>query len=324
MRHHHPVGDEKLKAAGIGTFDERVYRVLLTRTSATAAELMPDLGDSQARVTKALGRLHDLGLVGQLAGEGKRFAAIDPASGVEALVRDQERALDLVRVAARELGELYRHGAGGRQGDEIEIVHGPEALGRRFVQLQQETTEEFMALDRPPYVLATENPVEERALDRGVRYRVVYSPEALAHPIVGKDIERLVRAGEDARMLTGVRVKLAIADRSTALLPLSLDVGDGLRAAIIHQSTLLDALVDYWELCWQQAIPFGAEVSGELTDDDRALLTLLVAGLKDDAIARQLGWSLRTMRRRVRRLHELTGTSNRFQAGAVAMRRGWL
>ncbi|MGZ0151476.1 hypothetical protein ACXJJ3_30785 [Kribbella sp. WER1] len=107
-------------------------------------------------------------------------------------------------------------------------------------------------------------------------------------------------------------------------MPLSLDVGDGLRAAVVHQSTLLDALVDYWQLCWQQAIPFGAEASGELTEDDRALPTLLVAGLKDDAIARQLGWSLRTMRRRVRRLHELTGTSNRFQAGAVAMRRGWL
>jgi DNA-binding NarL/FixJ family response regulator len=54
------------------------------------------------------------------------------------------------------------------------------------------------------------------------------------------------------------------------------------------------------------------------------MLTLLVSGLKDEAIARQLGWSLRTMRRRTSRLHELLGADNRFQAGVNAARRGWI
>nr|WP_284716815.1 LuxR C-terminal-related transcriptional regulator [Streptomyces sp. G1] len=54
------------------------------------------------------------------------------------------------------------------------------------------------------------------------------------------------------------------------------------------------------------------------------LLALLVSGLKDEAIARQLGWSVRTMRRRMSRLHDQLGAANRFQAGAVAARRGWI
>ncbi|MEV6046162.1 sigma factor-like helix-turn-helix DNA-binding protein [Streptomyces xanthochromogenes] len=61
-----------------------------------------------------------------------------------------------------------------------------------------------------------------------------------------------------------------------------------------------------------------------LTEEDRQMLTLLVSGLKDEAIARQLGWSVRMMRRRISRLHEELGAANRFQAGVIAARRGWI
>ncbi|MFI7130057.1 TrmB family transcriptional regulator [Nonomuraea sp. NPDC050153] len=56
--------------------------------------------------------------------------------------------------------------------------------------------------------------------------------------------------------------------------------------------------------------------------DDRRLLALLAAGLKDDAIARQLGTSPRTLRRRLRHLLDELNAETRFQAGAQASRRG--
>lgn len=37
-----------------------------------------------------------------------------------------------------------------------------------------------------------------------------------------------------------------------------------------------------------------------------------------------MGWSVRTMRRRISRLHEQLGAANRFQAGVIAARRGWI
>jgi DNA-binding NarL/FixJ family response regulator len=55
----------------------------------------------------------------------------------------------------------------------------------------------------------------------------------------------------------------------------------------------------------------------------RFLLQELAAGAKDEQIARTLGLSLRTVRRRVADLIEL-GVDNRFQAGVEAVRRGWL
>jgi DNA-binding NarL/FixJ family response regulator len=48
------------------------------------------------------------------------------------------------------------------------------------------------------------------------------------------------------------------------------------------------------------------------------LLGLLVAGLKDETIARQLGVSLRTVQRRIAALMHELGARTRFQAGVAA------
>lgn len=58
--------------------------------------------------------------------------------------------------------------------------------------------------------------------------------------------------------------------------------------------------------------------------EERALLGLLASGLKDEAIARQLGVHVHTARRRITALLARLGAGTRFQAGVQAGRRGWL
>ncbi|EFD65029.1 transcriptional regulatory protein [Streptomyces lividans TK24] len=60
------------------------------------------------------------------------------------------------------------------------------------------------------------------------------------------------------------------------------------------------------------------------TEEERQLLALFAAGVKDDAIARQFGVSTRTLRRRIQNLYAELGTTNRFGAGVAAARRNWL
>ena len=45
---------------------------------------------------------------------------------------------------------------------------------------------------------------------------------------------------------------------------------------------------------------------------------------KDEQIARALGMSVRTVRRRVADLMDELGADSRFQAGVEAVRRGWI
>lgn len=308
-----------LAPLGVDSFDESIYRAILTVRTAIPVDIARLVDCTPARAAKALSRLRDHGLVGRLSGQRLRYAAIEPQTAVDALVRSRSADLDRVRTAAAELTELFATSDGGTS-EEVEIVTGSEALGRWFVRLQQEAHDEVTTLDRPPYALTTSNPVEATALTRGVTYRAIYAPEAIGWPGVLDDIRELVGHGEQARVLPGIRVKLAISDRRLALMPLSLDLSD-LRAAVIRPSSLLDALIDYWEACWRQAVPLDEPADDPLGDDLRALLTLLVSGLKDEAIARQLGWSIRTMRRRISSLYSLLGAANRFQAGVIASRR---
>jgi len=311
-----------LTPAGVDPFDEEVYRAILARPSGTPAELAADLGHSADRVGRALDRLYRHGLVGRLSGARRRYAAIEPNTAVGALIRARAEELDQVAEATAELSRMFA-AAKASEAEEVEILTGREALGRWFVRLQQEAREEVITLDRPPYALTTANPVESNAMTRGVRYRAIYAPEALDWPGVHDDIRQLVADGEQARVLPGLRVKLAIADKRLALMPLSLDMTD-VRAAVIRSSSLLDALIDYWELAWRQALPLDGPTVDPVSEEDRALLRMLVSGLKDEAIARQLDWSIRTMRRRMSRLQALLGAENRFQAGVIAARRGWI
>jgi DNA-binding NarL/FixJ family response regulator len=69
--------------------------------------------------------------------------------------------------------------------------------------------------------------------------------------------------------------------------------------------------------------PVDAEV--EHYDAQRQiLLTLMTAGLTDETIALQLGISVRTVRRRIRRVMDELGVVTRFQAGLQAAKRGWI
>jgi malate dehydrogenase (oxaloacetate-decarboxylating) len=62
------------------------------------------------------------------------------------------------------------------------------------------------------------------------------------------------------------------------------------------------------------------DVHGLVTEDT---VTACV-GLTDSAIARAEGWSERTTQRRIQRLMSTLGATTRFQAAALAARRGWL
>ncbi|MDG4791511.1 helix-turn-helix domain-containing protein [Micromonospora sp. WMMD1102] len=325
-----PAAEVALAGAGLNASDEAVYRAVLGRPATTPAEVAAVVGQRAERVVAALDRLRAAGLVTRLAGRRRRYAPTEPRSALESLLNARRAELDRARDTIGELAELFTAAqSDSRSAEMIEVLIGRAALGGWFVRMQRDAREEMLTLDRPPYALAASNPIEPVTLSRGVRYRAVYAPQALEVPGALNEIDQLIARGEQARVLPGLPIKLAIADRRIALLPLTLDMTN-VRAIVVHSSTLLAALLDLFESYWQQALPLRGLPGGDtdalddLAEDDQSLLRLLVSGLKDEAIARQLGWSLRTMRRRMRRMLDQLGAENRFQAGVRAARRGWL
>jgi sugar-specific transcriptional regulator TrmB len=317
-----------LGAFGLSEEDESTYLVLLSLPSATRAELARRGGASPTQLAASLVRLQARGLARRLPGRPARYVAAPPDAAIEALVHDHELQLQRVRATTGEL--LVRYRAGRLTLDPanlVEVIVGQDAIAQRFRELQAAATEEMLVFDRPPYAQRAGNAGQLAILGRGVRWRAVYTPESLELPGMPEELGRLMDAGEEARLLANLPMKLAIADRSAALVTLTAETAQD-QAAVIHRSTLLDALMVLFEQFWDQAVPLAADerrqVAAGLTDPDRRIMALLLTGAKDDAIARQLGLSQRTMRRRMRALFDALGVSTRFQAGVQAARRGWI
>ncbi|UMG93791.1 helix-turn-helix domain-containing protein [Nocardioides sp. TF02-7] len=309
---------------GVRPVEEAVYRALLARTAAAPAELTGPSGQPEPDVAASLAALEELGLVTRVPGARGRFRAVRPDVAVDVLAARRREELTRAQAAARELVAVMPAEERHRPEDIVEVVAGRDAIAARFEQLLAATREELLVLDRPPYVAdaaRSESSVRDLLRDEVV-VRGIYAPEALELPGALEAAQDAVRAGERSRVHPGLPMKLAISDRRLALLPI--DADDAVDAALcIRPSALLDALVQLFDLMWEQALPITAPPE-EGVVSNRDLAALLASGAKDDVVARHLGTSNRTLSRRIAEMMDALHVRTRFQAGVQAVHRGWL
>lgn len=320
-----------LLALGLTAAQEAVYLALLRDGAAR-----PGAGGLQltARdVPRVLNELEQLGLVARSASTSEPVPA-PPGIALSALLKvrlreigESQRRLDDARAAIDDLSQTFQNATRESAADLIDVVHGQEALARRFVQLVEGAAKEILLLDKPPYAQTPGDFSEmEHALRRGVTVRVIYDVESLHIPGSLDNAHRLHDLGEQGRVAANLPLKLLIVDREWGLLPMSVAGAPLAATAVIHTSALLNALTFLFEHLWAAArdlIPTGDAVDA-LPPEVQEILTLLGAGLKDEAIARHLGLSLRTVSRRIGELLDLLDAQTRFQAGLKAKDHGWL
>jgi DNA-binding CsgD family transcriptional regulator len=156
----------------------------------------------------------------------------------------------------------------------------------------------------------------------GRRSRAIYPVRALQE--APATLLARAEAGEQVRVLPEVPTRMFIIGATHAVLPEPLGFADEPRS-LVRQRGLVEALTLLFEQLWQRAAPVPSLDRGEARPDlRRFLLQQLAAGAQDEQIARTLGLSLRTVRRRVADVLSDLGADSRFQAGVEAVRRGWL
>lgn len=328
-----------LESLGISASQARCYEQLIIDPRLSIETLTERLGDSPAHVQRDLDRLESLGLLSRSPDDPPRLIPAPPEVAIEALVHRQREHLERARLYANRLMDLYRDGrnaeCAGDLVEYVEVIRGREAVVQRFQQLQEAAEKDLVVFVKPPYVTPTETQarMEHRLLEEGVRVRGLYERAGFETTGGYEYLSRFFDEGEEARVLPHVPMKLAIADRCLGLVPLAPDEPGGEAAALVHPSGLLDALNVLADTLWEQAVPINGAAGAQealtggvlpLTARDREVLQLLQAGLTDQAIARQLGLSERTVSRRVRRLMDKAGAETRFQLGWRAGVAGWL
>ncbi|MDX3067320.1 MULTISPECIES: helix-turn-helix domain-containing protein [Streptomyces] len=322
-----------LAAIGLDERQEAAYRALVAAGAAELSDLARRLALPEADTERALRRLEQQGLAAQSSSRAGRWVAAPPGVALGALLTQQRHELEQAELASVLLAEEYRaEAAVPAVHDLVEVVTGARAVAHRFHQLQLGATSEVCALvtGKPIAVTGMENESEERATMRGVSYRVVVERDVLSLPSGIVELSAALSRDEQCRVIDRVPTKLVVADASLALVPLT---GRGAEpsALVVHASGLLESLMGLFEAVWRDSMPLRLGEGGIEEEDgpgpdatDLEILSLLLAGLTDASVAKQLELGLRTVQRRVKGLMELTGVSTRLQLGWHAYERGWV
>jgi DNA-binding CsgD family transcriptional regulator len=259
---------------------------------------------------------------------------VEPARAIEhAMLTAQRRLLEEQRllVRAREQMELLqrRYVVCADPEDaaaSMEVLTNPAEIGALSVELCMSAQRDVSNLEtahfrRPPDPRSAKLPPADM-LARGVRFRNVYARPVLDLPGADEMLRRCADGGWDLRVLPELPMKMVLVDDRAALLPLDPTGVQG--AVLVRAPVIVASLRMFFEMLWSRAAPLDGPDSTKLSRVQGSVLRLMVAGLTDTSIGRQLGISPRTVRRHISAVLELMGVDNRITAAAVAVREGWI
>ncbi|HSE07655.1 MAG TPA: helix-turn-helix transcriptional regulator [Nocardioidaceae bacterium] len=321
-----------LSLLGLLPGDEETYLSLLRASKTSRLHLTEVTGLTPAELDEVLQRFEAVGLVRQEDGTVATESPADLlgrliAGETERLHRDADRVDALRNLLPALLAEQFT--APPPQGGgfvNVRAVDGGD-VAQLIRTLAEESTGDLLWFRPDQWRLPVTAEVDGLVRDlvaSGRRSRVIYPARVL------EDAPDVVRsraeAGESVRIVASVPTRISIFGNNVALMSDRWGASSG-RRLVVSEHSLVGALRALFEHVWERgmSVPgMGGGVEDDPNGRQRLLLQQLANGAKDEQIARALGVSLRTVRRRVAETMEDLGAESRFQAGAEAVRRGWL
>ncbi|MFD8480473.1 LuxR C-terminal-related transcriptional regulator [Kitasatospora sp. NPDC059673] len=298
------------------------------------ADLARDAGMTDQQIRSALDELVDLALLKPSAQADGTLWPVRPAVGLSALLAAAEdeaaarqRQIEAARAAIAALAAEHEEHRQHRADTAVRL-DGIDSVRGRLEELAANAATECLSLNpggaHRPDARAASAQINEQALRRGVGIKAICrdsfrnDPDTLAHA------RWLTDLGGQMRTVPIVPTPLVIVDRAVVIVPLDpTDPG----ALEINSPGMLSVACVLFDQLWSTATPFGAAVPVDgqgLTSAERTLLELAAADHTDEAAARKLGISARTVKRQMADLMARLDADSRFQAGVRAAHRGWL
>ncbi|SNS32649.1 regulatory protein, luxR family [Streptosporangium subroseum] len=322
---------------GIGSTEETVYRTILENPSYGVTELSLELGWPVHQIRSTLDELARLSLLRPSWEEPDVLRLVRPEVGLAALLAREEAALlarqqeiERSRTTVAQMIATYADQNPARPSEDSETLVGIDMIRSRIEELTADCRQELLGFEaqgaQTSDNIEASRPLDEALLRRGVAIRTIYLDSVRNdQPTTGYALW-LTEHGGQVRTAPSLPLRMVIFDRRTALLPM--DPEDSSAGAVLLRGAgTVAALVALFEKTWETANPLGEEHRRDergLSNQEREILRLLSIGLTDDAVARRLDVSVRTLRRVTAALMERLDARSRFQAGYLAAARGWL
>lgn len=255
-----------------------------------------------------------------------QLIAVPPATAAEIVLRQvADRIGQWHQGAARTVESLLRLEQSRGSGSPLaEVITDLPRIPGLVENIQRTARHELLSLEIPIMAGNLCQPRLSPAADSPPPvWRTVFTTGYLS-PEWQHIVDTTVRSGGEARVGPSAPIKLLIADRTRALIPLD---RPGV-AGVVHfrAAVVVEALIMLFETVWSLASPYRAHRndSDTLTPFERHIVTLMCTGMKDDQLAAAVHVSVRTVRRHIASILDKLGVTTRFAAGAQAAKRGWI
>jgi DNA-binding CsgD family transcriptional regulator len=245
--------------------------------------------------------------------------AVDPALGLPALAASRvwglsagdsrPQALAIAQVIAR------------HQPSAADCLHGLDEMNSFAEHLVANARREVVILSGQHRTGSFEFavPVAEAVLRRGAEFRLLWRSELIRTPTVAAHATWLRSRGAAPRIVQTLPTTMVLVDRSVAV------VITGDDAVVNRAASAVAPLCMLADQLWANSSPGPRrQHTADQTPRHHKVLRLLADGLTDDAIARQVGVSVRTVRNDMAAAMLSLDARSRFQAGVRAAQLGLL
>ena len=311
---------------GLGAPCALVYAWVSEEGAATESELATVCSLDPAQVGRAVEELVQAGFVRVSQSRPRLVSILRPDAGIasaivssESTVATQLDRLATVRQLAQTLQTSLADLQAQREVSSFETLEDSHATVSRLHELNHDTRQEILTCvpTRPSVeALRVARLADARLLDRGVKVRGIYLQACRNDPATMDYLQWMQDKGAEVRLAVTLPARLQIFDGRTAVVADSTH-GSTSGAIVVHSGGLVSSLLRLFEYAWDgAAAPFGTPESiSALPAQQREILWWLARGAKDDAVARHMGVSTRTVRRTISELSIALGAASRFELG---------
>jgi sugar-specific transcriptional regulator TrmB len=254
---------ERLVRLGLTTYEARAYTTLVRRDSFTAAQIARTAGLPRQRIYDVLASLVEKGLASARPGTVVKYAALAPGFAVERLVAGRRAAMTALELDASDvIGRLGPEFQAGRAHSDpmeyIEVLRDRGAINERFVELMASVKKEILVFTKPPYATPPQENVEGIEVARTHAARSVYELDVLDNEAMARGIKRFIDAGEEARFVEHVPLKLVIIDEATVLFGMQdpMAGAEDLTIMVVEHPALAQTLKLAFNRVWDRGLEF--------------------------------------------------------------------
>jgi HTH-type transcriptional regulator, sugar sensing transcriptional regulator len=263
-----PVEDQlvsTLSDLGLTNYEARVYLALTRRGSSTAAESARLAEIPRQRIYDVLASLVQRGLASARPGQVAKYVATPPAEAVERLVSDHRQRLEQLERESRVLAESLTPAfdAGQEHTDPleyIEVLRDRRAINQRFGELQAGIEQEILVFTKPPYATPPEENIEGLEVTQSHEVYAVYELSIFddAENVAG--VRQFIEAGEQARFVEELPLKLVIIDERIVLFGMEdpVEAGPALTMLVVEHPALAKVLKVAFMQVWREGLDFDA------------------------------------------------------------------